>query len=154
MARGFSATRGFRAGESTLSGKVAFDKAYALAEKAHEGQFRRDGKTPYFEHVKQVVDGVEGWEAKMVAVLHDSLEDTSLKREDLEKAGIPQRVIEGVLAMTKPDGMPYQDYIRNIVSKNPLAKQVKLADIRANLSDAPTERQKAKYAEALKLLVD
>lgn len=146
--------RGFRAKENTISGKLGYEKAYSLAQSAHEGQFRRDGKTPYFEHVKQVIDGVEGWEAKMVAALHDTVEDKRLEVEDLRKAGLPESVIAGVQAMTHPKGMPYQDYIRDIVSKNPLAKQVKLSDIKANLSDAPTERQKAKYAEALKLLVD
>jgi guanosine-3',5'-bis(diphosphate) 3'-pyrophosphohydrolase len=31
------------------------EKALAFAEKAHEGQFRRDGK-PYFTHVRTVAD--------------------------------------------------------------------------------------------------
>lgn len=146
--------RGFGAREGSLGGKLAYGVAYDLARRAHEGQFRRDGTTPYFEHVKQVIDGVEGWEAKMVAALHDTVEDERLTVDELRQAKLPESVIAGVQAMTKPKGMPYQDYIREIVSKNPLAKQVKLADIRANLSDAPTDRQRAKYAEAMKLLVD
>lgn len=137
-----------------MSGKAGYDVAYALGQKAHEGQFRRDGKTPYFEHVKKVIDGVEGWDAKMVAALHDSVEDKGLDYPEMRQAGLSELIIEGVRAMTKPPGMPYLEYIENIVSKNPLARQVKVADIRANLSDQPNERQIKKYTAALKLLVD
>ena len=152
MARGYNASE--TQSSSRIQGDIAYKAAYKLSEAAHEGQFRRDGKTPYFEHVKQVVNGVEGWKAKTVALLHDTLEDTSLTPDDFKKAGFPDDVIAGVVAMTKPDGMPYLDYIKNIVLPNELARQVKLADMKANLADKPTERQVNKYEEAMKLFKD
>jgi (p)ppGpp synthase/HD superfamily hydrolase len=149
MARGYTASEG-----QLKQGATSFAAAYKMSEAAHEGQFRRDGKTPYFNHVKQVVSGVSGWKAKTVALLHDTVEDKRLSYDDLRDAGLPNDVIEGVRAMTKPDGMPYLDYIKNIVLPNELARQVKLADMKANLADKPTERQVKKYEEAMKLFKD
>ena len=43
---------------NTLKGKKMYALAYALARKAHAGQKRKDKKTPYFEHVKEVASKV------------------------------------------------------------------------------------------------
>ena len=117
--------------------------AYAIAERAHAGQFREiPDARPYFEHVKDVAALMPTWELKTVAILHDAIEDTVDKPEGLKvtedtlkAADIPDHIIEAVVAMTKPEGGDYEDYIRKKVKPNKLAVQVKLADNYVNLRD-------------------
>ena len=56
--------------------------AVSFAARAHQGQFRKDGRTPYASHptrvclVMRCVFGVEDPEVLAAAVLHDTIEDT------------------------------------------------------------------------------
>ena len=117
--------------------------AYAIAERAHAGQFRNlPDARPYFEHVKDVAALMPTWDLKTVAILHDAIEDTTEKpegikvtEESLRHAGIPEHIIAGVVAMTKPEGANYEAYIRERVKPNALARLVKLADNYVNLKD-------------------
>lgn len=146
--------------------------ALVIATKAHEGQFRNDQKTPYIDHPKRVADGVEGWKAKTVAYLHDALEDNPEYTEKaIKDANLPPDVVDAIRAMTKPkpepkldDKQPYDkaktaeaqmtylDYIRKQIAPNKLARQVKIADIKANLADNPKDYQRARYIKALAIL--
>lgn len=124
-----------------------------LAHRAHEGQFRRDGVTPYVVHPQAVASRVAGDPiAESVAWLHDVLEDTPLTEADLRQAGIPDEVIAGVLLLTKTEGMDYESYLAG-VKASPLARKVKVADMLTNLGDCPTERQILKYARGLQVLL-
>lgn len=117
--------------------------AYAIAERAHAGQFREiPDARPYFEHVKDVAALMPTWELKTVAILHDAIEDTvdkpegvKVTRKTLEAADIPDELIIAVEAMTKPEGADYEQYIREQVKGNELARAVKLADNYVNLKD-------------------
>jgi (p)ppGpp synthase/HD superfamily hydrolase len=87
-----------------------------------------------------------------VALLHDTLEDApSFTADRLMKLGIPENIIEAVQAITKQDGEDYDLYLER-VKANPIAAKVKIADMLSNLADAPSEKQKAKYAKGLKAL--
>ena len=86
-----------------------------------------------------------------VAWLHDVLEDTNVTRKDLEAAEFPTEVIEAVVAITRNDGETYLDYIQRC-KRNPLARMVKIADIRDNLSDMPTDTMIVRYGRALEIL--
>lgn len=120
-----------------------FSIAYEIAQKAHAGQFRRiPDARPYFEHVKDVAALMPSWDLKTVAILHDAIEDTTEKPEgikvteaSLRQAGIPEHIIAGVVAMTKPEGANYEAYIREKVKPNALARLVKMADNYVNLKD-------------------
>ena len=94
---------------------------------------------------------METEEEMCVAWLHDVLEDTPLLSLDLSLCGMPDSVIEAVRALTKINHQPYEMYLEG-VKLNPLALKVKLADIRDNLADSPTEHQRDKYAKALQFL--
>ena len=133
----------------------AVKKVEVIATKAHEGQYRRDGVTPYIEHPKAVAARVKGDEkAEMVAWLHDVIEDTKKENKaSLKKKGVPIDVIEAVDLMTHKDGESYGKYLEPI-KNNPLAKKVKIADMLANLADSPTEKQIKKYARGLLFLLD
>jgi (p)ppGpp synthase/HD superfamily hydrolase len=127
--------------------------ASSIARKAHAGQFRRDGITPYVNHPEAVAKSLEGENPDVIATawLHDVLEDTEVTISELKNAGIPVRVIEAVALLTRWDGQSYADYL-HWVSQDEIASKVKVADILHNLSDAPTEKQVAKYSKALLIL--
>lgn len=123
-----------------LKGKKMYALAYELAEAAHEGQTRHDGKTPYFEHVKEVASKVHGWDLKTVAILHDTIEDTVITAEDLLSVGFPKPIVQAVVALTKAPGTKdYLGEIRRKVLPNKLARPVKLADNHANMRDRVTQ---------------
>ena len=126
----------------------------SIATAAHSGQFRRDGKTPYIVHPKAVVDRVVGdTDAVSAAWLHDVIEDCDETRTSLQEKGVPSNVLDAVEAMTKTKGPSYEEYLAR-VRGNPLARKVKIADMLANLSDGPTERQIKKYAHGLLFLLE
>lgn len=120
---------------------------------AHQGQFRRDGVTPYIEHPKAVASKMITFEEKAVAWLHDVLEDTELTAQDLIDKGVPERIVDGITYMTKREGESYTGFLC-IVSNNPLAKAVKIQDMLHNLSDNPTRKQVVKYAKGLLFLLE
>jgi hypothetical protein len=137
----------------TLKGKEMYLVAEGIARGAHAGVFRRDNKTPYFKHVKQVADRLKGWDLKTIGILHDTLEDTKLEESDLTAAGFPKHIIDGVKAMTfkKTEAM-YLSYVREQVKINEHARQVKLADLACNIKGNGDAKQKAKYLKAQKIL--
>jgi (p)ppGpp synthase/HD superfamily hydrolase len=124
-----------------------------IALRAHQGQFRRDGKTPYFNHVHGVATSVEPNTPENVAAgyLHDVIEDTNITAENLKKMGIPESVVQAVVLLTKTEGGDYMEYL-NGVKNNPIARAVKIAYMNYNLSETPTEKQKEKYAKGLAFL--
>ena len=70
--------------------------------------------------------------AKIVAVLHDILEDTATSVTDLRSLGFDENIIHAVLAVTKQDGESRFQAVQRTV-KNPIACEVKLADLRDNM---------------------
>lgn len=133
------------------------ESAYSLARTAHLGQTRRDGITPYITHPIDVTQRVKrrggGSFAQAVAYLHDVLEDTKTTAHDLINAGIDEHVVVAVQIITKHPSRSYDEYLL-IVKQNHLAREVKIADMLSNLSDAPTDKQIKKYAKGLAFLVD
>jgi len=127
------------------------EKALALCKKAHSGQFRKDGVTPYSTHRTRVAELVHTEEEKIVALLHDVLEDTDVTKEEIiEEFG---HFIGNTLhALTKSKNETYENYMF-MLSWDPLFKKVKIADIIENLCDNPSEHAKKKYFESMKVLL-
>jgi hypothetical protein len=73
----------------------------------------------------------EGEEAKIVAVLHDAIEDTSVTEDDLRREGFGESVIAAVLCVTHRKDESYADYVVRCQG-NEVARQVKLADLEDN----------------------
>lgn len=71
-------------------------------------------------------------DAKIVAVLHDILEDTATSETDLRSLGFDENIIHAVLAVTKQDGESRFQAVQRTI-KNPIACEVKLADLRDNM---------------------
>ena len=149
--------------------KDDFVDVYNTARMAHVGQSRRDG-SEYFTHPSEVRNIVrkfypQDYTAQMAALLHDSLEDapgntveTVEEMEEFIRGSIQnpesgQVVVDTVKALTHEKNAPYSDYVVGLLN-NPIALKVKLADMVHNLSDAPSPRQKEKYAGSIQALSD
>ena len=83
------------------------DLAIEIAEKAHTGQIDKAGK-PYILHPLTVMAQMEDVESKIVAVLHDAIEDSDLTLTELSQQGFPELIIEAIAAITKLDGELYR----------------------------------------------
>lgn len=131
-----------------------FNKALLLATKAHAGQVDKAGK-PYLLHPIAVADMLKAEEEKIVALLHDVVEDTSLTLIDLRNEGFPDRIVEAVDAITKSSGISYEEYLQR-VKQNPLALAVKIADMTHNMDLSrianPTQKDYARVEKYKKLI--
>lgn len=156
-----------------LSGDALVAKARTLAEAAHAGQFRANGKTPYIEHPLAVErELMERWgnvlldagiaagtpedadlraRGRAVALLHDVAESDAAHRllfDDLAAAGIGS-VVEELRLLTKKPDATYLDYILTIRGRlilNPLAYWVKISDFAANMAtiDSVPDKRRAR----------
>lgn len=118
----------------SLTGVVrppTLDQAIALAVRAHRGQ-RDKRNEPYLLHVFRVMLSQTDETARIVAVLHDSLEDTSVTLGDLRAADYSDEICEAVDCLTRRPDEPYETMISRVAG-NPLARRVKLADLEDNL---------------------
>jgi (p)ppGpp synthase/HD superfamily hydrolase len=130
------------------------DIARFIAYRAHAGQFRRDGVTPYITHPEAVANSFPQHAVyeRAVAWLHDVLEDNEqFCTYALRVMGVDLTVVDAVVILTKKRDQLYDDYIDRVLT-NPLAMRVKIADIRHNLSCNPKETTKVRYASSLKKL--
>lgn len=107
-----------------------YELALALAAYAHDGQKDRAG-VDYINHPKTVSAQMTDETGKIVALLHDVLEDTSVKESTLRDL-FGDEVADTVVILTHKDGESYDDYITRI-SGNGLATRVKMADLRHNM---------------------
>lgn len=109
-----------------------FRKAVEIACQAHAGQVDKIG-VPKFCHCVAVANRCTSTEAKCVAILHDTLEDTPLTAEDLLSFGVAPEVVEAVKILTHDKKGPYLEYIQSVIdSHNPLALEVKRCDLADN----------------------
>ena len=137
--------------------KLHLGRAIELAKQHHKGQTDKAGK-PYIEHPLRVMNQMKSEEEKIVAVLHDIVEDTDISLNDLRNEGFSEEVVSAVECLTKQDGENYDSYIERI-SFNPLAVKIKLADLEDNrdltrlpqVTDKDLERLE-KYDKALEKL--
>jgi len=132
-------------------------KALKLCFEAHKEQIDKSGM-PYVFHPFHLAEQMQDEESTIVALLHDVVEDTDYTLDDLSKMGFDDSVLTAINLMTHEDGVPYMNYVEQIKT-NPIAKIVKLADLRHN-SDmtrldvvTPRDQERAeKYLAAIKLL--
>ncbi len=109
---------------------ATIEKALQIAARAHEGQVDKHGQ-PYILHPLRVMDAVEGEQARIVAILHDVIEDTSITADDLRREGFGQDALEAMDRLTHRKGEPYADYVIRCKGHD-IARRVKLADLEDN----------------------
>ena len=129
-----------------------FEDALKLATEAHEGQVRKYSGLPYITHPMAVADKFEDECLKVLAVLHDVVEDTDISFMDLFfKYNVSFSMITDLSFLTKPKGYTYLKYILRI-KENKIATKIKIEDIKHNLSDLKDGCLKDKYLMALYIL--
>jgi (p)ppGpp synthase/HD superfamily hydrolase len=137
----------------------AVEDAIALAAHWHRGQtYPSAPREPFILHPLRVMLQVDSDVARIVAVLHDVLEDTTCTVDDLRHAGYTEEVIASLDRLTHRAGETYGAYIERL-SEDALARQVKLADLAdnvannrrlADLSTDPGIRERiARYEQAI-----
>lgn len=105
------------------------NKALRLAYAAHQGQMDQSGQ-PYIFHPYHLAEQMTDEVSTCVALLHDVAEDTAITLEELEQE-FPPEVTDALRLLTHQPGTDYFDYVRAI-RQNPVAVQVKLADLAHN----------------------
>ena len=133
------------------------NEAMKLAYRAHHGQVDKSG-IPYIFHPFHLAEQMEDEYTTCVALLHDIVEDTNVTLEELAVI-FPKEVVDAVALLTHKDGEPYPDYVARI-RENPIAKVVKLADLRHNTDETRLEnadeatlaRYREKYKQAYEIL--
>lgn len=134
-------------------------KALKLCFEAHKDQKDKSGM-PYVFHPFHLAEQMETEDTTVVALLHDVVEDTAYTLEDLAQMGFGEAVIQALTLLTHEASVDYMDYVRAI-KDNPVAKAVKLADLRHNsdITRLDTVDEKAlarleKYRKAMELLTE
>jgi len=105
--------------------------ALQIARKAHAGQVDKAGKD-YIGHPIRVASRCQSEDARIVALLHDTIEDTDVTPDYLLGEGFPQRIVDGVLAVTRQTGETYDEFIDR-AAKNRIGREVKIADLLDNM---------------------
>jgi len=119
-------------------------QAVSFAARAHQGQFRKDGKTPYASHPCRVafvvrdVFAISDQQVVTAALLHDTLEDTTTDFDDLVET-FGRQVAAWVAALSKDKRLPEDEreaaYIKQLQESPWQVHVCKLADIFDNLLD-------------------
>lgn len=152
-----------------ISNDKLVEKARNLAISAHKEQKRKFGADkgrPYTVHLERVASVFTKPEFKAAAWLHDIIEDTDITIRDLVKLGFPKTVVCAIAFLTHKETTSYAAYIMTIASDidtddkdlyagQRIAKAVKMADLRDNLSSLPRDhkQRKEKYELALMILL-
>ena len=141
-----------------------FLEAIAFAARAHQGQLRKDGRTPYASHVFRVclvvrqVFGIDDVSALTAAVLHDTVEDTTTDYDEL-KEEFGAEVAGWVADLSKDKRLPEDErekaYEAQLAKASWQVKVCKLADTFDNLMDSthmPAEKRHRSIRNARRYL--
>jgi (p)ppGpp synthase/HD superfamily hydrolase len=117
--------------------------AEQFAREKHNGMTRKDGITPYFDHLQGVVNRLKNLrvsdeEVLEAAWLHDTLEDTNTTFDEIDQR-FGSKVAVLVLALSKdkksPKNLREKQYVEQLKDASFDAKLIKLCDISSNLKD-------------------
>lgn len=108
-----------------------YDLALRIAIRAHEGQ-KDKSEREYVMHPIRVAERCKAPRAKIVALLHDTIEDSDVTAEYLRSEGFPEEIISAVLSVTKQEGETYDDFVDRAAA-NAIGREVKLADLEDNM---------------------
>jgi (p)ppGpp synthase/HD superfamily hydrolase len=132
--------------------------AIKIAVKAHQKQVDKAGE-PYILHPLRLMFKFTDEDLRVVAVLHDVIEDSEITEQNLIELGFKSEIVEALSNLTKIDGESYDAFIERAAS-NSLSRKVKIEDIKDNLNLERLERlndvdlkRVEKYHRALKRLL-
>lgn len=105
-------------------------RAISIAAVGFEKVFDKAG-SPYILHCLRVMDKMDTDEEKIVAILHDTIEDGVCTLKDLIDEHFGTDVIYALILLTHKERDSYDEYIKKIAGDK-LATKVKLADLKDN----------------------
>ena len=108
------------------------DKAALICVTKHQRQ-RDKVVAAYFQHPMRVAMNCEKDEEKIVALLHDTIEDTDVTPEWLKQQGFSDEIVEAILSVTREPGEDYSEFVAR-AKKNPIGRIVKIHDLEDNLN--------------------
>lgn len=106
-------------------------KALFIMLNAHKGQKDKGGH-PYFLHPLRVSMATKNKRSKIVALLHDVLEDSN-KYEIKDFNFLDEEQKEALLLLTHNDSDEYFEYVKRI-KQNKISREVKLMDLKDNMN--------------------
>jgi (p)ppGpp synthase/HD superfamily hydrolase len=109
------------------------EKAISLALEIHAGQKDKAGRS-YILHPLTLMMQMDTDDERITAVLHDTIEDSAMTIKQLQqRLNLPDHIAEAIdlLSHDKTE-MDYNRYVERL-RPNPLARKVKLADLRHNM---------------------
>ncbi len=119
--------------EYWISSKDILSKTLELVLRVFDNKLDKGGK-PNLLHIFKIYIKVKTQEEKLVALLHDIIENTDISEQDLKEYGYDKELIDTLLCLTKKKGEYYPDYIDRIINSNNLvALNVKLEDLKSNI---------------------
>ena len=125
----------------------SLEDAISLAVEAHRGQ-KDKAEAPYILHPLRVMLRMETETDRIVAVLHDVLEDSGVTVRDLQKAGYSEEILEAIRYHTRSKEEEYEQFIER-VKGNTMAVKIKTADLEDNLNferiEEPNEDDLRRY---------
>lgn len=107
------------------------EDAIRLALDKHHGQTDKSG-APYILHPLRVMAGMQTEAERIVAVLHDVVEDTDVTLDDLRRMGYSAEIVAAIDHLSRRDDETYEEFIQRI-KPHPLAVRVKLGDLLDNM---------------------
>ncbi|MBO4297316.1 MAG: bifunctional (p)ppGpp synthetase/guanosine-3',5'-bis(diphosphate) 3'-pyrophosphohydrolase [Clostridia bacterium] len=132
-------------------------RALRLMFEAHKDQTDKSGM-PYVFHPFHLAEQMTDEATTVAALLHDVAEDTAVTLDELRGKGFGDDVCDALALLTHDERLPYMDYVAAI-RRNPIARAVKLADLKHNSDltrldtvDAKALARVEKYKKAIALL--
>ncbi len=135
--------------------------AFGIAFGAHTGQGQMDyAGLEYIGHPLTVYLGCDTEDERIVALLHDVTEDTKITLEELSLF-FDENIIEALRVISHPKKYDKKQYMLD-VKNNPLARKVKIEDLKTNMDRSRLEsllewydnRVETQYKHNLEFLLD
>ena len=113
------------------------NKARKIAIDSHSNQYDKTG-SPYINHPLKVSEMMDSPETKIVALLHDVIEDTNISYDYLYLSGFPDEIINSISLLTKTNDTDIDEYFEKIKG-DPVARAVKIGDLTHNMDESRWE---------------
>lgn len=133
------------------------ERAIVIATEAHAGQVDKAG-APYILHPLRLMLRMQTNDERIVAVLHDVVEDSHWNLDNLRAEGFSEQVVLAIDSVTRRDSETYGDFVLR-AGRDSIGRRVKLANLEDNCDltriATPTERDYARidrYRRAIEQL--
>lgn len=109
------------------------ERAITIASKAHSNQKDKAG-CEYILHPLRLMLQMKTQDEKIIAILHDVIEDSNYTIQDLRHEGFEEGILNPLKLLTRDNKkVTYEDYIKKIKT-DPVATKIKIVDLEDNMN--------------------